>query len=139
MIFQEEIVLHTRASGAMHDLSEQVEDLLDAKLGGSAVVHIDPVNTGHRRYGEIRRALETLVTQDDRIRSFHDLRVADAADGLSVAFDITMKQDVLECNDEAIKQDLRRQLLDKLGKVTVAIKAEPRYAYTDDNESAGAE
>ena len=74
------ISLHIEVSDAeaidkLHDLSERVEELIEKKLGGSAVVHIDPLDKSHPRYEEIHDAIASTVEQDKRILSFHDLRI----------------------------------------------------------------
>jgi cation diffusion facilitator family transporter len=114
----------------LHDLSERVEDLLNKKIGGYAVVHIDPIDRQHHRYIEIQAAIEKTVSHEQHIISFHDLRVNGEGEELTVAFDITLEQKVPEQEITTIKQSLDQQLRELLGPVDLTIKAEPRFAYT---------
>ena len=129
------ISLHVEVSAeepvdTLHDISEQVEAILDRNLGGTSVVHIDPLSRSHERYEEIHTLLKQTVAKNDRIMSFHDLRVA-GNDPLRVSFDITLEQKVTEEQVVQLKENLIAELTEKLTGVEFEIKAEPRYAYTN--------
>ena len=128
------ISLHVEVSAeepvdTLHDISEQVEAILDRNLGGTSVVHIDPLSRSHERYEEIHTLLKQTVAKNDRIMSFHDLRVA-GDDPVRVSFDITLEQKVTEEQVVQLKENLIAELAEKLTGVEFEIKAEPRYAYT---------
>ena len=128
------ISLHVEVSAEepiviLHDISEQVEAILDRNLGGTSVVHIDPLSRSHERYEEIHTLLKQTVAYNDRIMSFHDLRVV-GNDPVRVSFDITLEQKVTEEQVAILKKDLISELTKKLTGVEFEIKAEPRYAYT---------
>jgi len=128
------ISLHVEVSAEepvdkLHDISEQVEALLDRNLGGTAVAHIDPLSRAHERYDEIHTLLKQAVAFNDRIMSFHDLRVA-GNDPVRVSFDITLEQKVTEAQVVQLKKNLIAELAENLSGVEFEIKAEPRYAYT---------
>ena len=114
----------------LHDLSEQVEELIENKLGGSAVVHIDPLNKNHERYQEISTVVEQAVRQDSRIAGFHELRIVGRDPRIKVVFDITIDEKVSRKETRMIIQQLTDNITRQLPDVRLAIKAEPPYAYT---------
>ncbi len=114
----------------LHDLSEQVEELIENKLGGSAVVHIDPLNKNHERYQEISTVVEQAIRQDSRITGFHELRIVGRDPRIKVVFDITIDEKVSRKETRMIIQQLTDNITRQLPDVRLAIKAEPPYAYT---------
>ncbi|MCK5270876.1 MAG: cation diffusion facilitator family transporter, partial [Sedimentisphaerales bacterium] len=114
----------------LHDLSEQVEESIEKKIGGSAVVHIDPLNKNHERYHEISIVVGQAIRQDSRITSFHDLRIIGRDPRTKAVFDITIDEKVSRRETRMIIQQLTDNITRQLPDLRLAIKAEPRYAYT---------
>ncbi|MCK5272574.1 MAG: hypothetical protein KAJ52_08345, partial [Sedimentisphaerales bacterium] len=114
----------------LHDLSEQVEELIENKIGGSAVVHIDPLNKNHERYQEISTVVEQATGQDSRIVGFHELRIVGRDPRTKAVFDITIDEKVSRRETRMIIQQLTDNITRQLPDLRLAIKAEPRYAYT---------
>jgi len=117
--------------GQLHDLSEYVEELIGSKLGGSAVVHIDPINKSHDRYAEFNAVIGQAVGQDGRIVGFHDLRLIGHDKKTRAIFDITISGKVSPREIDDIKHQLRAKVVKVLPGVRLSIKAEPMYAYSN--------
>ena len=129
------VSLHIEVSDAepiakLHDTSELVEEKIENKLGGSAVVHIDPLSKTHPRYQEIHDLIEEIIEPNGQILSFHDLRINDEDQKIIVSFDITVNPSADEQQIAVIKQQLCSQITEKIPQAKVAIKPEPPYAYT---------
>jgi cation diffusion facilitator family transporter len=129
------ISLHVEVSAdepieKLHDISEQVEAILDRNLGGTAVAHIDPLSRSHPRYDEIHGLLKQTVAENNQILSFHDLRIT-GENPVRMSFDITLEQIVAQEQVVQLKETLIAQLQGQLRDVEIEIKAEPRYAYTN--------
>ncbi|MCK4629655.1 MAG: cation transporter, partial [Sedimentisphaerales bacterium] len=120
----------SRPAIELHDLSEQVEELIENKLGGSTVVHIDPLNKNHERYQEINTAIKQATEQDSRIVGFHELRIVGRDPRTKAVFDITIDERVSRRETRMIIQQLTDNITRQLPDLRLAIKAEPRYAYT---------
>ena len=116
-----------KPAGELHALSEEVEDAISAKLGGDAVVHIDPLNAEHERYAEVREVVMQETARDDRIGSFHDLRITEADGQVQAEFDIVVDGYDEQNRAEQIVGQLANQVGDRLAGVTVKIKAERQY------------
>jgi len=126
-------VREDRPVAELHDLSEQVEELLERQMGGSVVVHIDPLNKKHERYREISDAIGEVTAKDERIKGFHDLRIVGQKAKVSVIFDITLSEQVNRQEREVIVEQLREAMVKRLPDVRLDIKAEPRFAYSSSN------
>ena len=123
-------VLDSEPAAKLHDLSEQVEQIVGEKIAGSAVVHIDPLNKNHQWYDEIEAIIKKQVARDDRILSFHDLRILGHKPRIKAAFDVVVHEQVKEHEIEAIRWQLNQRLATLTPHVRWTVKAEPRYAYS---------
>ena len=120
-------VLPSESVLKLHDISEQVIEALEGKLGGTAVVHIDPLSTEHDEYDRIYQAVKQLTSEEKRVVDFHDLQIADIEGEMKVSFDVTVDYSADEKEDEALKQRLTAALEEELGGVRVVIRVESQY------------
>lgn len=114
----------------LHMLSETVEEQITKKMGGTVIIHIDPINKEHPKYEAIAQSIEEIISEDKRVNSFHELRIVGCrANKCNVVFDIALEEDV----DEQQTYDIIRSIRDKFKKrfpeMKTVIKAEPKYAY----------
>ncbi|MBN2211636.1 MAG: cation transporter, partial [Sedimentisphaerales bacterium] len=116
--------------GELHDLSEQVEEVVEQEFSGDTVVHLDPINKAHPRYEEIERALIAVTAAEKRISSFHDLRLIGRDDRLKAVFDIVPRRQLSVDEAQQLKRDLRQQLRLRLEQVRFSITVEPIYKKT---------
>ena len=123
-------VLDTASAGELHNVSERVEEAVSGRLGGSAVVHIDPLNASHPRYADIRDRIVQVTAGKEPIESFHDLRVGGVGPDVQAEFDIVVNDGVVHEDVLRITKELRDELAAILPDVKIAIKTEPRYAYS---------
>ena len=114
----------------LHEIAEEIEARIGAKRGGMVVVHIDPINKNHPQYEAISAAIQELVSADERVTSFHELRIVGRGiDKCNAVFDIALAEDTDEQEQYDIVNSLREKLVDEFPEIGVVIKAEPRYAY----------
>ena len=114
----------------LHDLSELVEETIEKKLGGSTVVHIDPVSKSHERYTEIHDAVSELTDKNEKIAGFHDLRIIGHGSRVKAIFDINLAENILQHETTTITRQLREGLTKRLPGVRTVIKVEPQFAYS---------
>jgi cation diffusion facilitator family transporter len=128
--------LHIEVSGGenptkLHDLSEAVEQKVGEEIHGAVVVHVDPLNKDHERYEEIASAVGKMVSEDDRISSYHDLRIVGCDRKVcNVVFDIVLAEGVDEQEEYDVKKLLREKLEASLPEMGIVIKSEPRFSYS---------
>jgi len=114
-----------------HALAEAVEEQIVQEWPGIAVAHVDPLNTDHPQYGAVEQAIAEIVEADDRVYSFHDLRlVGCGAGGCNAVFDIVLKRGVGEREAHDIVVSVKKKFSARFPKMRPYIKAEPKYAYT---------
>lgn len=114
----------------LHALAEQVEDTITQKIPGMAVVHVDPLNKDHPQYEQITGAIEDIVSEDNRVNAFHDLRIVGCeANRCNVVFDIVLEQEADEQETYDIIRSISEKFKTKFPEMKTVIKAEPKYAY----------
>ena len=119
----------------LHDLSEEVELKIGEEINGTVVVHVDPINRNHERYGEIETAIQKIVSEDDRIISFHDLRIVGCHNDIcNVVFDVVLETEMDEQEEYDIKQLFKESLTTSFPEMRFVIKSEPPYAYNIKSE-----
>ena len=111
----------------LHSLAETIQDLVSEGRKGHVVVHIDPVDRDHPRYGEIRAAVQAVVAADERVRSFHDLRVVGEAEHTNLVVDIVIDPEAGDA--EPIRQEVAERIRVAAGVAKVAAHIEPLFAY----------
>jgi len=115
----------------LHELSETVEEAIGQKIGGTVVVHIDPINMDHSKYHAIERKIEEIISKDQRVSSFHDLRIIGyALDKYKVVFDIVLEKDADEQDRYDIVRSIRERVEGEFPGMKTAVKVDPKFAYT---------
>jgi len=115
----------------LHNLSEEVEQEIARKTGGTVVAHIDPINKEHPQYETITKTVGEIISQDKRVNAFHDLRIVGCkANRCNVVFDIALEQDADEQETYDIIRLITEKFKTKFPEMKTVIKAEPKYAYS---------
>jgi len=111
----------------LHSLAEEVQDRVSGGRQGHVVVHIDPVDRSHPRYAEIRAAVKEVVAADERIESFHDMRLVGEADYTNLVLDVVVRPDAGDAT--ALAEEISERLRDATGVAKVVARVEPLFAY----------
>ncbi|MFC1563101.1 cation diffusion facilitator family transporter [candidate division KSB1 bacterium] len=118
------------AISKLHMLSETIENEITQKMGGTVIVHIDPINREHPKYEDIAQTIKEIISEDNRVNSFHELRIVGCdANKCNVVFDIALEQDVDEQEIYDIIRSIQEKFKDRFPEMRTIIKAEPKYAY----------
>jgi cation diffusion facilitator family transporter len=121
----------------LHELSETVEEAIGEKIGGMVIAHIDPINMDHPQYRAIEREIKKIISKDQRIGSFHDLRIIGSAlDKCSAVFDIVLEKDVDEQDRYDIVRSIRERVAEKFPGMKTAIRVDPSFAYSVKDQKA---
>jgi len=115
----------------MHTVSELVQDVVGGDHG-HAVVHVDPINTDHPRYDDIKALVTRIVEQEPRLESFHDLRIIGDEDRYNVVFEVVPSTDSVM--DSTIREKLRDVVASRTGAAAVVIDIEPLFAFGETQE-----
>ena len=111
------ISLHAEVPGSMsafgiHDVIDHIELELQTRLGCSAVIHMDPVDTEDPLLAEISSDLTRIIAGIDPRLSFHDLRIISGVSYTNVIFDLSVPDSVKLSDarlNSIIQSELRKQ------------------------------
>lgn len=71
-----------------HDVIDNVENELRAKLGCEATIHMDPIITRDEHVRELKETVTVLVSDIDRVITIHDFRVVTGPTHTNLIFDL---------------------------------------------------
>ena len=74
-----------------HNISENVEKILNRKLGVSPTVHVDPVSIKDPKTNEVKKYLKENYSDHEIITGFHDIRVVDTKRHHVILFGVDVK------------------------------------------------
>ncbi len=115
----------------LHELSEAIEDEVGRKMNGKVVVHVDPINKDHPEYDVIEQTIRKIISEDNRVHSFHELRIVGCdVNRCNVIFDIAIEEDADEQETYDIIHYIQERFKKRFPEMKTVIKAEPKYAYT---------
>ena len=121
----------------LHELSETVEEAIGQKIGGIVIAHIDPINMDHPQYYAIEREIKKIISRDQRVDSFHDLRIIGGAlDKCSAVFDIVLEKDTDEQGLYDIVRSVRERVAEKFAGMKTAIRVDPSFVYSVKDQKA---
>lgn len=121
---------HKQSAMELHLLAEKVEDAVSDLTGGFVTAHIDPVNRNHPGYGAISEIIESAIKDDDRIVSFHDLRiVGEDIDTASIFFEINTSDTVPETDNHDIITGLAKKIKSARPGIWIRINVTPKFSY----------
>ena len=114
-----------------HKLAEQVQDHIAKGHPGLAVVHVDPVSSSHPHYAIIQSILADMIQKDQRLNSFHDLRIVGDETEFSVLADISSKKQLSEKDVDLINEKALKNLRKHFVKAKLLLEIEPLFAYPE--------
>lgn len=108
------VSLHAEVPGdqnifELHDVVDNAEISLSQKLGCSAVIHMDPVDTKNERLKELHKIASECAKQIDTRLSVHDVRMVPGPSHTNLIFDVVRPFDC--CEDHA---SLKKELASKI-------------------------
>ncbi|BCS94400.1 cation diffusion facilitator transporter [Desulfoluna limicola] len=123
-------VPHHLSATAVHEIAEDVEESVGRITGGMVVVHMDPINREHPHYQEVLENVRTVIAEDDRILTFHDLRiVGETLDRGTILFHITLTDDNSTTDHQTVLSDTRKKIAARFPHLDLLIKIAPMYSY----------
>jgi len=126
------ISLHIEVSATenlmhVHNMGEEIETRLRACYPGHAIVHVDPLNTAHDHYDEVRQIVAQTLAEDPNMLSFHDLRLVGGRNRFKVVFDVAAAPHATAISTAALRDKVTQRLRAIFPRATVSIDLEPPY------------
>lgn len=111
----------------IHDVIDNVENELRAKLGCDATIHMDPIVTADEHVGELKEAVLSIITEIDEIISMHDFRVVTGPTHTNLIFDVLVPFKFYISDEELVRM-IEDKVKKRLGKnYYVVIKVDKAY------------
>ena len=111
----------------IHDVIDNVENELRAKLGCEATIHMDPIVTADEHIGELKQAVTAVVRDIDEIITLHDFRVVTGPTHTNLIFDILIPFKFY-ISDEELTLMIEERVKERLGNnYFVVMKIDKAY------------
>ena len=112
-----EIPSHLTLSEA-HTIADNVENMIEEKLNIYTTIHLDPVIPPSQESKKIESLIEKFIKEDERIDSFHDLRLIGEEDYSNLLFDLVFKGELKSSE----KKEIKNTLFNKISEIIPAVK-----------------
>ena len=110
-----------------HDVIDNIENELRAKLGCDATIHMDPIITSDEHISELKAAVISIVKSIDEIITLHDFRVVTGPTHTNLIFDILIPFKFYISDDELTLM-IQERVKEKLGNnYFVVMKIDKAY------------
>ena len=111
----------------MHDVIDNVENELRAKLGCDATIHMDPIVTKDERVHALKEAVVAIVKEVDEIITIHDFRVVAGPTHTNLIFDLLVPFN-FSVSDEELMRIMQDKVKERLGdNYYVVMKIDKAY------------
>lgn len=111
----------------VHDIIDNIENELRAKLGCDATIHMDPVVTSDEHISEMKAAVVSIIRGIDEVINIHDFRVVTGPTHTNLIFDVLVPYKFY-ISDEELTAMIEREVKRKLGNNhNVVMKVDKSY------------
>lgn len=111
----------------VHDVIDNVENELRAKLGCDATIHMDPIVTSDEHIRELKAAMLSIIKGIDEIITMHDFRVVTGPTHTNLIFDVIVPYKFY-ISDEELTLMIQDKAKEKLGNnYYVVMKVDKAY------------
>lgn len=111
----------------IHDVIDNVENELRAKLGCDATIHMDPIITSDEHISELKAAVISIVKSIDEVITLHDFRVVTGPTHTNLIFDVLIPFKFYISDDELTLM-IQERVKEKLGNnYFVVMKIDKAY------------
>ena len=98
----------------VHDIIDNIENELKAKLGCEATIHMDPIVTSDEHVSEMKAAVISIIKGIDEIIQIHDFRVVTGPTHSNLIFDVLVPYKFYISDEELITM-IEKEVKKKLG------------------------
>ena len=98
----------------VHDIIDNIENELRAKLGCDATIHMDPIVTSDEHISAMKAAVISIVKGIDEVIDIHDFRVVTGPTHSNLIFDVLVPYKFY-ISDEELMVMIEKQVKKRLG------------------------
>ncbi|MEG1165682.1 MAG: cation diffusion facilitator family transporter [Oscillospiraceae bacterium] len=106
-----------------HCIIDDLENVLDEKLGCEAVIHFDPINTNDKELDRLKAIVAEVISGIDGNITMHDFRHVPGETHTNLLFDIVVPFSSKKCDDE-LKREISRRVAERLPNHLCVIKCD---------------
>lgn len=111
----------------IHDVIDNAENELRAKLGCDATIHMDPIVTADEHISELKAATISIIKGIDEVITIHDFRVVTGPTHTNLIFDVMVPYKFY-ISDEELTLMIRSRVKERLGNsYYVVMKIDKAY------------
>ena len=100
---------------AIHDVIDNIENELRAKLGCDATIHMDPIVTSDQHVKKTKEAVILVIKEIDPVLTIHDFRMVEGETHTNLIFDVAAPFK-FRLNDEELLSEIQKRVFEKIGK-----------------------
>jgi len=112
-----------------HDIAERVEMRLKDILGGAPTVHVDPIVPTNPRIQKVQNFLNDRWGSDERIRSFHDIRIVEHKHNHVILFGITVSHGLTQSEIVVCSQEIEASIKEEYPGYDLDIKVSSLHEF----------
>ncbi len=112
-----------------HDISEKVEEIVEANLGVEPTVHMDPIQPEHPIVNDLQNFLGTYCNSEDRITNVHDIRVVDTDEHHVILFGLNLIPGITQTDIVACEAQIIGSVKSNFPGFEVEVKVSPIHRY----------
>lgn len=116
-----------RSSLDLHTVADRVERHLSYGQNGMVVVHVDPIDRDHPHYDDVAGILSSIVAEDERCHSFHDLRIVGAAEEFQVLCDLAVRGSLSPKEERRLMDKVTARLQERFPLTRAVVYVEPAF------------
>ena len=116
-----------KTAAEAHDISEEVEAVLQKKMGVDPVVHIDPVYPDNPMVQKVKKELDLISSNDDRIINTHDIRIVNTDNHNLILFGVNISSKMTRDDILKLNSSLQKKLTIVFNAYEVKAKISPIY------------
>ena len=128
------IGLHAEVSVSLsvqeaHDIAEGLGEYLQESIGAYTTVHIDPIDPDSEIVKQVSEFLDKLLESSESIEDYHDLRVVETPQHISILLDVSTNRDLNRTARKEVASWLSQELLKGFPGSTIEIQMAPLHSY----------
>lgn len=110
-----------------HDVIEKVEELINARMNATTVIHLDPIQKMNSKLREVHLILEKILESNPKLDSYHDLRMIKAKKNYTLVLDIVASDNASPSQMKTLRKNVASKLKSHFPKYIIKIWVDPKF------------
>ena len=106
-----------------HRIIDALEKQIEVEMNIVMTIHVDPISTDQNKTLRVQNDIQTLVSEIDETFKIDHFRIAQAKNIFVVIFDVIIVKEMLEADQNTLKQKIKHSIHDRFPHYEVVIDA----------------